>query len=229
MKTRNDTLINPSLSSVVATVVTLFYNYAWEGTSGFWSSCYARSIVEAVLLWRCKPSVKTWAGLPEWWKPTNLQLTVPHSCIIDWFPLPGLRDALILNYNNSEVLDQLFWDCMDAWVIRVDDIATVLTNVGHEPGLIGIWNVVEAMNGSGSVDAYDFAAYSSRISSLGSERPPSPGGGRSKDEAGRVDATGQRSSTEKAEWCPMSLDLILSSKRLARDLFYHLNVSFSSS
>lgn len=128
-------------SEVIATAVTLFHDYAWEGTSKFWGSCQARNILEAILAFRCMPNNLSLARLPLAWRPTLLQLYTPHSCIIDWFPHPGLRDALILNHNNSAILDELFWDCMDCWVVTVEDIATVLTDVDHERGLIGVWNV----------------------------------------------------------------------------------------
>lgn len=128
-------------SEVIATAVTLFYDYAWEGTSKFWGSCQARNILESILSLRCMPNNLSLARLPAAWRPTLLQLYTPHSCIIDWFPHPGLRDALIVNHNNSAILDELFWDCMDCWVVTVEDIATVLTDVDHGRGLIGVWNV----------------------------------------------------------------------------------------
>lgn len=39
--------------------------------------------------------------------------------------------------------------------MTVDDIATILTNVDPGPGLIGVWNIVEAMDGSKTPSVHD--------------------------------------------------------------------------
>lgn len=236
---------------MIGTAVTLFHDHAWEGTARFWASSQARSILEAVLAWRCRPSSLTLTRLPAAWRPTPLQLYTAHSSIIDWFPHPGLRDSLILNYNNSDILDQLFWDCMDCWTVRVEDISTILANVEPGPGLIGVWNIVEAMDGSKSPQELpnepDFPTFPlldlwrTQGAQPGSDylagithaaRAPSSTTGNS---SGQVDSSHDQTAdtmrqpfqkqTSAGEWTPMPLDLILSRSDLARDLFYHLNVS----
>ncbi|OAL40507.1 DNA damage response protein [Fonsecaea nubica] len=228
-------------SGVVSTAVILFHDYAWQGTARFWGSSQARSILESVLAWRCMPNSVTLANLPLAWRPTPLQLYIPHSCVIDWFPHPGLRDALILHYNNSPILDQLFWDCMDCWVVTVEDIATILTDVDHGPGLIGVWNIVEAMDGSRSFRPPDVTTtsplYSWQQGAFPASTQPSarmahvnsttPSGSENSDDRSHDPADSNMRkplSREGIEWVPMPLDVILSRKDLARDLFYHLNM-----
>ena len=171
-----------------------------------------------------------------------MQLHTQHSCIIDCFPNPGLRDALILNYNHSPLLDQLWWDCLDCWVVTVEDIATILTDVDSETGLIGVWNIIEAMDGS-RVHGNSYSSMFAPLNVEGREaqlpgmdyfagilntpaalRYASNGNIDNSDPCQVEHSTETLLQAHSDGWAPVSLDLILSSKELARGLFYHLNV-----
>ncbi|KAJ9640800.1 hypothetical protein H2204_003089 [Knufia peltigerae] len=222
-------------SEVIGTAVTLFHDYAWEGTARFWGSSQARSILEAILAWRCMPNSATLAKLPLAWRPTPLQLYTPHSCIIDWFPHAGLRDALILNHNNSPILDELFWDCMDCWVVTVEDMSTVLADADPGKGFIGLWNIIEAMDSSRTSNNPDSPPVSPFSHWSTSTVPGAPPFFFSKTAAAHGDSNngsddplhglmGKSCEKQSSGWTPMPLDFILGRKDLARDLFYHLNM-----
>lgn len=166
------------------------------------------------MAWRCCPNKATWAQLPSLWKPTPLQLYTPHSCIIDWFPHPELRDNLILNHNNSDILDQLFWDCMDCWVVVIKDISTIIEDAASGPGLIGVWNIIEA-----------FSSETCSLDTCFTELMPFALGTEPKGhmvESAESDVPGYPS-----KWNPVPLEHILSRKDVARDLWYHLDVRIS--
>lgn len=58
------------------------------------------------------------------YKPTELQLSVPHLAVIDWVPYAALRDRVLLCYNDSAALDRLLYDMMNSYVIGILEYGT---------------------------------------------------------------------------------------------------------
>jgi hypothetical protein len=54
-------------------------------------------------MFRNFPSAKTYGALHPAYRPTKLQLSVPHAAIIDWLPWPDLRDQVILWQDQIDV------------------------------------------------------------------------------------------------------------------------------
>ncbi len=54
-------------------------------------------------LWRSFPCKSTYHRLHPLYRPTPLQLAVPHSPAIDWLPWPALRDQVIQEQNQVDV------------------------------------------------------------------------------------------------------------------------------
>jgi len=54
-------------------------------------------------LWRNFPCKASYANLPPAYRPTQLQLMVPHSPIIDWLPWPDLRDLVIQHQDEIDI------------------------------------------------------------------------------------------------------------------------------
>lgn len=57
-------------------------------------------------LWRNFPCKASYTCLPPAYRPTQLQLMVPHSPIIDWLPWPDLRD-LVIQYQDQIDIDAM--------------------------------------------------------------------------------------------------------------------------
>lgn len=55
----------------------------------------ASSPFSLVELWRNFPCVESYRRLPPCYRPTEMQLCIPHSPFIDWLPWPDLREQLI--------------------------------------------------------------------------------------------------------------------------------------
>jgi len=51
-----------------------------------------------IMRWEVSPSQENYERLPDWVRPTNVQLYTPHPIWIDYLPWPGLRDKLVACY-----------------------------------------------------------------------------------------------------------------------------------
>ncbi|KPM40127.1 hypothetical protein AK830_g6421 [Neonectria ditissima] len=84
--------------------------------------------------------------------PTKLQLTVPHSPIIDWVPYPYLRDRMILCYNGNVSLDRMICEYLNSHVIEVNDVSQILPHAPPGKGYFGVWNVYKGIYTAGQGD-----------------------------------------------------------------------------
>ncbi|KAF5011591.1 hypothetical protein FDECE_2312 [Fusarium decemcellulare] len=87
-----------------------------------------------------------WPGIYH--KPTELQLTAPHSAIIDWVPYAPLRDRVIQCYNGSVALDRLMCEFLNSYVIEVNDVSRILPCAPKEKGYFGVWNLFSGIHTS---------------------------------------------------------------------------------
>ncbi|KIX02521.1 uncharacterized protein Z518_08462 [Rhinocladiella mackenziei CBS 650.93] len=70
-------------------------------------------------LFRSFPCPVTYNKLHPFYRPTALQLTVPHSPAIDWLPWPAMRDRVIQMQNQTNVdVDQLCLASLEHTVIE---------------------------------------------------------------------------------------------------------------
>lgn len=103
-------------------------------------------IIGPIIRWRLNPSTLTHQQLLSDYKPTPLQLSVPHSAIIDWVPYAALRDRVILCYNGTAALDRLMCDMMNSYVIEVSDLSIILPGALPERAYFGIWNLFSGID-----------------------------------------------------------------------------------
>ena len=68
--------------------------------------------------WRMYPSADTLAALPEFLRPTQLQLSLPHPAVIDWCIFPFLRNKLIEYHRSDPALDEICGDIGMAYVVQ---------------------------------------------------------------------------------------------------------------
>ena len=136
---------------------------AWPKTFSVWFKSQVHEIIGPILMWRVDPSAETYQKLLPPYKPTALQLSVPHSAVIDWVPYSDLRDRVIMFFNGSAALDRLMCDFLNSYVIEVDDISAIFQEAPAEKGYFGIWNI---FSGIGSTSA-DFANQSKGVADHG--------------------------------------------------------------
>jgi hypothetical protein len=126
--------------------MSLFIYNAWPRTQSLWFKSQVPEIIGPILLWRIHPTTENYKNLLPDYRPTQVQLTVPHSAVIDWVPYAGLRDRVILYYNHSVVLDRLLCDMMNSYVIEVNDLSQIIPHAPPGRAYFGVWNVYSAID-----------------------------------------------------------------------------------
>ncbi|KIX93850.1 uncharacterized protein Z520_10475 [Fonsecaea multimorphosa CBS 102226] len=76
---------------------------AWPTVEIFWELIGAREQFSLVELWRNAPCLESYRRLPPYYRPTEVQLCIPHSPFIDWLPWPDLREQLILLQPSTQI------------------------------------------------------------------------------------------------------------------------------
>jgi hypothetical protein len=76
---------------------------SWPTAEGFWNLTTCIQGFLYAELWRNFPCEDSYKSLPAAYRPTQMQLLVPHSPIIDWLPWPDLRDMIILYQDQIDI------------------------------------------------------------------------------------------------------------------------------
>lgn len=76
---------------------------AWPQAEYFWKTTASFQGFLQAELWRNFPNSSVYHSMHAAYRPTMIQLTVPHSPIIDWLPWPDLRDKLIMNPDQIDI------------------------------------------------------------------------------------------------------------------------------
>ena len=76
---------------------------SWPTAEGFWNLTTCMQGFLYAELWRNFPCKDSYQSLPAAYRPTQMQLLVPHSPIIDWLPWPDLRDMIILYQDQIDI------------------------------------------------------------------------------------------------------------------------------
>lgn len=76
---------------------------SWPTAEGFWKLTTCIQGFLYAELWRNFPCEDSYKSLPAAYRPTQMQLLVPHSPIIDWLPWPDLRDMIILYQDDIDI------------------------------------------------------------------------------------------------------------------------------
>jgi hypothetical protein len=131
-------------------MISLIAQYAWPATHPIWFKSQVPDLILPVMLWRIYPNAESQKFLSPTHRPTELQLTVPHSPIIDWVYYPQLRDRMIMCYNGNVALDRLMCEYLNSHVIEVDDVAQILPYAPPGRGYFGVWNMYRGIYANGS-------------------------------------------------------------------------------
>ncbi|TPX11483.1 uncharacterized protein E0L32_007902 [Thyridium curvatum] len=212
------------ISKACLTAMLLFSKYLSSLPPAMWFSTYCYSLVERVLQWRLaqKSQSSSSHALPAYFEPSELQLSTPHSTIIDWVAFPSLRDRLIQHYNRSPSLGQVFEELLEHAVIEVADISTILTGVERGPGFLGVCNLYRALSHTtaegGTETMYDGSVLELRDITLDGlfqmYRLPVPD----------TFKICQQACSGDGIWEPVPLAQLLFSPRLVQRLYRHLKV-----
>lgn len=76
---------------------------SWPTAERFWNLTTCTQGFLHAELWRNFPCKDSYQRLPAAYRPTQMQLLVPHSPIIDWLPWPDLRDMIILYQDQIDI------------------------------------------------------------------------------------------------------------------------------
>jgi hypothetical protein len=76
---------------------------AWPQAAHFWKATASFQGFLQAELWRNFPDSSVYHSMHASYKPTVIQLSVPHSPIIDWLPWPDLRDKIITSQEQIDV------------------------------------------------------------------------------------------------------------------------------
>lgn len=93
-------------------------NAAALGLSELWLLCVATSpFGQRVLDPRAK--INSSSSVPDSLRPTELQLSLPHHPWIDVFPIPRLRDNILMaSYSSESMEDELWYDMVEMRIGR---------------------------------------------------------------------------------------------------------------
>lgn len=106
--------------------------------------------IRATHLFSCETNMTDWirisalplpSAIPPTLEPTALQRRIPHAPYVDLFPLPGLRDALVLaegTYDDCELCVDLLGSIADKHVRDRQTIEDVTKEQDDRKGLI-VW------------------------------------------------------------------------------------------
>lgn len=101
-------------------MLSTFTSVSWEAMRPFWVYTKAHRPVVNVTTWRLKPDADTYVKLAPWYRPTQIQLSMPHPIVIDWVPYPTMRDRLVLLHSCNPRLDEIICKIADSYVMEVD-------------------------------------------------------------------------------------------------------------
>ncbi|EXJ73046.1 uncharacterized protein A1O5_04195 [Cladophialophora psammophila CBS 110553] len=100
-------LSNDLQRAITAEGVLWVVREAWPAAEGYWNlTATFRGFLYAEL-WRNFPCQRSYNQLPPAYRPTRIQLSIPHSPMIDWMPWPDVRDMAIM-YQDQIDVDALF-------------------------------------------------------------------------------------------------------------------------
>ncbi|KIW96406.1 uncharacterized protein Z519_03475 [Cladophialophora bantiana CBS 173.52] len=100
-------LSNDLQRAITAEGVLWVVREAWPAAEGYWNLTATFQGFLHSELWRNFPCQRSYNQLPPAYRPTRIQLSIPHSPMIDWMPWPDVRDMAIMHQDQIDV-DALF-------------------------------------------------------------------------------------------------------------------------
>lgn len=94
-------------------------------------------------------------AIVPWYRPTRIQISIPHPVVIDWVPFAALRDLLILHHSSNPRLDEVICDIVDAYSCE-GDLSLLVMGASPHLASLRILDIVSAMSNSDArTDSYE--------------------------------------------------------------------------
>lgn len=123
----------------------VFIMHSWQAMATWYAYTRCHLYMAQMTAWRLNPTDTNYANMAEFYRPTQLQLSTVHPPAIDWFPIPSIRDKLIMYHAADPRLDRLICDLAQALVVETD-LSSLLDGFPKPtPGYVGVWDLVRAI------------------------------------------------------------------------------------
>jgi Domain of unknown function (DUF3425) len=132
------------LAHSVSFMLSAFVCMSWQMMTAWHTYTRAHVPVGKLMTWHLNPSAEAYNQISANYRPTQMQLSVPHPSIIDWIPWPELRDKLILCHSANPRLDDLICEIGSSYVAE-GDLSKLIANVRPTMGYVGVWDLVRAI------------------------------------------------------------------------------------
>lgn len=137
---RGDELLAHSVSFMLSAFVCM----SWQMMTAWHTYTRAHVPVGKLMIWHLNPTAQAYNQISANYRPTQIQLSVPHPSIIDWIPWPLLRDKLILYHSANPRLDDLVCEIGSSYAAE-GDLSKLIANVRPTMGYVGVWDLVRAI------------------------------------------------------------------------------------
>jgi hypothetical protein len=121
-----------------------FVSLSWQSMTAWHTYTKAHVPLKSLMAWRiCRTPDKYLSISPEY-RPTKLQMSLPHPSIIDWIPWPQLRDKLIQHHSANPCLDSIICDIGNSYVVPAD-LSLLIKCPQPVLGYLAVWDLVRAI------------------------------------------------------------------------------------
>lgn len=96
-------LLPKQRNKIMAKGVLWAVHEAWPQAEHFWKTTASFQGFLQCEVWRNFPIPSVYQSMHPAYKPTAVQLSIPHSPVVDWLPWPDLRDKIILSQDQIDV------------------------------------------------------------------------------------------------------------------------------
>lgn len=174
------------LANSVSFMLSVFVCMSWSVMTSWHTYTRSHLPLRRLHIWRLNPTVEAYMNLDSWYRPTQIQLTVPHPLIIDWMPWPAMRDKLIIHHSANPRLDDVVCDIGNNYVMECD-LSKLVANIRPMQGLIGVFDLVRSIAPTATSDPVQEYTWSDQFDPNFSDDSLSPTGS-IEDIDGAVDA-----------------------------------------
>jgi hypothetical protein len=88
-------------------MLSVFVCMSWSVMTSWHTYTRSHVPLKRLHIWRLSPTAEAYMKMDSWYRPTQIQLSIPHPSIIDWMPWPAMRDKLILYHAANPHLDNI--------------------------------------------------------------------------------------------------------------------------
>ncbi|KAL2433465.1 hypothetical protein ABEF95_001462 [Exophiala dermatitidis] len=137
-------ILDEHLTSPLALILLTFVSISWRSMTAWHTYTKAHVHLKNLMVWRIYKTPDTYLKVVPSYRPTKLQMRVPHPSIIDWIPWPQLRDKVILHHSANPCLDSIICDIGNSYVMPAD-LSALIRCPQSVLGYVGVWDLVRAM------------------------------------------------------------------------------------